>query len=211
MGAYWHVSLPLQVCINNNEKSITAFQTKYGEDYKLKANEKSSKEIIMSNGFRYIKSIDKNVYALDNNVFMKEFKAFYKELIETYIALFQEYQMPSILYKDNCRSGLFEGLDKLDLISIDAASEKLKKFSDKDGEYFASYSGWVPQMVVYEGYPLEIDGDSSVMEFMTFFYSYFKIGEYQKEFDQLSSFVETVCKTLCNKYRLARYLALPGF
>jgi len=47
MGAYWHVSLPLQVCINNNEKSITAFQAKYGEDYKLKANEKSSKEIIM--------------------------------------------------------------------------------------------------------------------------------------------------------------------
>lgn len=211
MGAYWHVSLPLEICINNNEKSLHTFQDHYGADYVFKENEKSSEQIKMPNGFKFNRNIDKNRYILKNDIFMQEFKPFYKELIEAYVDMFQEYKMPSILYDDKSKTRLFKGLDELDLGSIDETPEKLKKFCDEDGAYFTSYRGWVPEKVVYEGYPLVIEGDSSEMMFIAFFCSNFKIGEYHKEFGQIYWFVETVRKTLSSKYRLSKYLALPGF
>jgi hypothetical protein len=211
MGAFWHVSLPLEICINNNKISLDTFQALYGADYIFKENEKRSEKVEMPDGYKFNRKIDKNRYILKNDVFRQEFKPFYKELIETYVEMFQEYKMPDILYRDNSRVRLFNGLDKLDIDSIDVEPEKLKKFCDEDGMYFTSYSGWIPEKFVYEGYPLVINGDSSEMKFISFFYSYFKIGEYYKEFGQIYCFVETVRKTFSNKYRLSKYLALPGF
>lgn len=211
MGAYWHLSLPLEICINNNEKSMEAFQIKYGADYIFKENEKSSEQVTLRDGFTFTRYIDKNTFVVDNDLFIREFKLLYKELVETYVDMFQDYKMPSILYNEDCRSKLFEGLDRLDLINITDAPDVLKKFSTTDGEYFMSYNGWIPEKVVYEGYPLTIKDDISEMNLVTFFNSYFKIAEYHKEFGQLYCFYEIIIKKLKTKYCLAQYLALMGF
>ena len=211
MGAYWHLALPLEICINNNEKSLEAFNSKYADDYVLKVNRKETEEVSLDNGSITTSTINENIYILSNDLFMREFKPIYKDLLSIYVDMFQEYKMPSILYKERIITDFFIALDELDLISIANSSEVLNQFSKKEGAYIMSYDGWVPQMVVYEGYPLNIEGEKSSMDFVTFFYSYFKIGEYHKEFGQIYHFYETVRKILSTKYQLVKYLALPGF
>ncbi len=210
MGAYWHISLPVEVKFSDKKETSEIFEKTYGEDFVFdKVHDYQVESPKLPDGSRLTFDRSEKIYHLDVNLLKNEFKNFYIDFIK----YFQE-------YTTNCKYNVYSMALDDDLIipfmkkfnaiafddNLDSYMEILKGIKEN---YFINYFD-LPGMIVYHGYPFPKSHNSS-MQIISLLHSHEKMQLIPEETVTFHNVVDYVREKLKDKYIISKYVFVAGF
>lgn len=208
MAAFWHISLPYQIVIEDKESSIAYMEANYPHFQFERINEYETQSPALPNGKRLTFQRKDRIYQLPDALLQKEYKALYHD----FIAAFQEqYVKANSLYSSAFRTSLITDFlaefDGLEFTQFDKTYEAALK--DLENNYFVEVDT-VANMYVYEGYPIPSDYRSHINT-VSLLRSYEKMNVIAKETVTFFNFCDWAKTNLSSKYKIAPYLFVVGY